>query len=86
MDKKLKFKRTREALAEYDKHSDWMDSNDVWHKSTKTVSVAFETLDRLGRAVGRAYGEDTCDINSPDTCEGCVRPSPWLRKMIGEES
>lgn len=33
-------------------------------------------LERLGEAVGAAFGEDTKSINNPDTCRGCIRPGP----------
>lgn len=76
------FTRTRAALAEYDKYSNWMDTTTAWQCTSERCIKTFAKLEELGKAVGRAYGEDTSSVNSPDTTEGCVRPNPWLRKMV----
>lgn len=76
------FTRTRAALAEYDAYSDLMDRTEYWQSSTEHVLATFGRLEYLARKVGRAFGEDTSAVNNPDMCEGCVRPSPWLRKTV----
>lgn len=61
------FSRTLEALAAYDVHD-------------RTFSVQnlpddwFEQEALLGRAVGRAYGLDTADVNRVESCEHPIRP------------
>jgi hypothetical protein len=78
----LNLKRTAEALAAWDtfQATQWWHTaqtdGDVWK------AVAIEA--RLGKAVGHAFGLDTADRNALDTCEACVRPGPWLRKLVTE--
>lgn len=52
-----------------------------------TNQMVYQHFDReakLAEAVGIAFGHDTDDINSMDTCQGCVRPGPWLRDRVAE--
>lgn len=53
-----------------------------------------DELDRLGEAVGLAFGQDTADRNNVDDCAGLVRPGPktppagarpsFVRRMVAE--
>jgi hypothetical protein len=64
--------RTVKALEEYDvfdKEFCAMDRDD-------DLVAALEKLDRLGEAVGIAFGLDTADRNSMDTCKNHIRPGP----------
>ena len=82
--------RTIAALAEYDAYNDAFHPHETQHE----VLAQFAELERLARAVGRAYGLDTSDINSPDTCEGVIRPGhkipgpgcelSFVRRMVRE--
>lgn len=79
------FSATLDALAIYDEAAasfaervDAADGNDA-------VLALFDELESLARAVGEAYGADTWDINDAETCAQCVRPGPWLRRMVGAE-
>ncbi len=82
-EQKRMFPKTRKALKLWDAHDQWMRFSDNWIKTTGTVKAAFEEQERLGRAFGRAYGEETSTVNNPEMCEGCVRPTPTIRKFIG---
>lgn len=39
-------------------------------------------LDGMARNVGHAFGLDTQNFNDMETCEMCVRPGPWLRRIL----
>jgi len=75
-----KFARTRAALKTFDEYTENVWEHAKWNN--------FDTLDaernRLARLVGRAFGEDTADVNSPDTCESCVRPGDVRRFLVHE--
>lgn len=82
------FTRTAKALADFDCQVDT-----AWatlfampvEELTDGHVYQVENIERhLGRAVGHAFGLDTADRNALDTCEGCVRPGPWLRRIIGQ--
>ena len=82
------FPHTRAALAEFDQkvNAAWdalfAMSND---ELTSGHVYQVENLERrLGKAVGHAFGLDTADRNRMATCEGLVRPGPWLRRIIQE--
>jgi hypothetical protein len=64
--------RTIAAIAAYDKFNDAFDAG----STTESALAAFAELERLERAVGRAYGLDTSDINSLYTCERIIKPGP----------
>lgn len=76
-----KFDRTRAALHVFDEYT-----KNVWERSTWN---RWQEIDkehtRLARCVGRAFGEDTIEVNSPDTCESCVTPKA-VRKFLVNES
>jgi microcystin-dependent protein len=73
-----KFANTKFVLAAYD---NFMEHG--WNvKGVWGTLFAIDERERLGRLVGRTFGNDTKDINSPETCEECVRPGEWLRKTI----
>lgn len=76
-----KFNRTRHALAVYDAFT-----VDVWEKSpwNRWQEIDKEHT-RLARLVGRAFGEETSEVNSPETCEACVTPKA-VRKFLVNES
>lgn len=62
--------RTKAAIEAYDAHDKtWREGFTLFQ-----AKVWFEEKDRLAKAVGIAYGHDTADRNSMDTCEHCVRP------------
>ena len=75
-----KFTRTRQALHAFDTYTD-----QVWQHSTCHNFEANDTeRNRLARAVGRAFGEDTSDVNNPETCAHCIRPGDVRRFLIQE--
>lgn len=85
--KPLSLGRTIEALLEYDAY---MATNPygigvdgVCDTNEQVYAVEAEE-NRLAQAVGEAFGHDTADRNSMDTCRGCVRPGPWLRGVVAE--
>ena len=82
------FTRTRAALAEFD-----LKVNAAWNalfamsndELTSGHVYQVENIERrLGKAVGHAFGLDTADRNRMSTCEGCVRPGPWLRRLVAD--
>jgi hypothetical protein len=76
-----KFARTKAALKTFDTFTE-----NVWEPSTwRNFEANDAERNRLARAVGRAFGEDTVEVNSPDTCEGCVRPGD-VRAFLVHES
>lgn len=50
------------------------------------VLEAVAKLEAAGEAVGVAFGEDTSDINSMETCRACVRPGPAVPSAGAEQS
>lgn len=75
-----KFDRTREALRVFDEYTE-----NVWVPATwKNFTEVDTERNRLARLVGRAFGEDTADVNSPDTCESCVRPGDVRKFLVNE--
>lgn len=66
--------RTRDAIRLYDFHEDsWMDSFSI-DQAIRWMNH----LERLGEAVGVAFGMDTGDRNSLATCRQCIRPGPRI--------
>lgn len=45
-------------------------------KAFDAVPYQYGENEQLARAVGRAYGLDTSDINNPADCEDLIRPGP----------
>lgn len=76
----ITFDKTREALAVFNAH----DAKLLTLTTNDEVFAWMAENDRLARAVGRAFGEDTNYINSPDICESCVRPGTWLDNTIAK--
>ena len=76
------FTKTKAALAQYDAMDDELNVLLDKRASTKTVLDYFARLEAAALAVGKAYVSDTSDINSA-CCATSVKPSPWLRRMIG---
>jgi len=68
----LDFSRTKAAIEAYDEFDVGFDEKG----SQAEVLAQFAELERLGAAVGIAFGLDTADRNSMDTCKGCIRPGP----------
>lgn len=76
------FTKTKAALAQYDAMDDELNEMLDKNASTLTVLDFFARLEAAALEVGRAYVSDTSDINSA-CCATSVKPSPWLRRMIG---
>lgn len=77
----LILKNTVEALRRYDEaDARWKAEHHRWTAEQELRALA--ELDRLGEAVGAAFGEDTKDRNNPETCQLTVRPDPWLRSLV----
>lgn len=79
-----KFNRTRAALKTFDDFTEH-----VWAKGdNRDFGRNFVKHDaereRLARLVGRAFGEDTAEVNSIATCESCVRPGDVRRFLVHE--
>ena len=61
---------------------------------TEAALLAYDAhrTEANARAVGVAYGEDTKDINDPETCASCIGPGkpkpaghpdePFVRRMV----
>lgn len=78
------FTRTRAALKTFDDFTEH-----VWAKGDnsnfgRNFAKHDAERERLARLVGRAFGEDTIEVNSPDTCESCVRPGDVRRFLVNE--
>ncbi len=71
-------KRTEEAIAAYDKHA--AEATEHWNEAStiKEVYTLLAQEERLGEAVGAAYGEDTKEFNNPATCKKEIRPGPAI--------
>lgn len=85
--------RTAQALAAYDAFD--VRYEETVEKLTPSEALAMlDELERLGAAVGRAFGQDTVDRNNPDTCADLVRPGPrnpgagsrpsFVRRMVAQ--
>ena len=71
--------RTEAAIAAYDAHDiTYMAAlaNDTGLRSCKILDDWYKESDRLAFEVGKAYGEDTKDRNSPKDCAELIRPGP----------
>jgi len=64
--------RTALAIAAYDEFDSRFD--EVVNMNTLHAVEALEKLEKLGWEVGHAFGLDTADRNSIQTCEQCIRP------------
>ena len=75
------FTKTKAALAVYDKADEKFRASSE-RLSNKKVMQALEELDTLSLAVGRAFCEETSDVNSM-SCATVAKPGEWLRRTIG---
>jgi hypothetical protein len=80
------FPHTVAALAAYDRWEAESTAAILGNPSctNEDVYAWMAEEERQGRIVGHAFWLDTADINSRDTCEGCVRPGPWLRSLVAK--
>lgn len=79
--------RTRKAVAEYDE----LDQQPIPSSNAEALEY-LKRLDDLGEAVGIAFGQDTADRNSMETCRKYVRPGKadakelsFVRKFLADE-
>ena len=72
----MKLPKTKEALRIYDEQHDALVQKMMDAKTSQGTMDAFAEIEALEEAVGVAFGEDTQDINSIETCRQCVRPGP----------
>lgn len=98
MSDKLVLTRTIKALEEYDAADAEYEKLMSRHMmvSGRDADATLKRLDRLAEAVGYAYGLDTSDRNSVETCRQCVRPGPkipapgcelsFVRRMVADAS
>lgn len=72
--------RTKKALAAYEEavETGWEALLRLPDPTDEQVFALEAMLDEMGRA----FGHDTQDFNDMETCEGCVRPGPWLHRII----
>ena len=62
---------TKAAIDAYDAFNEAFNTDGM---NNDEVLAAFAELERMAKAVGRVFGEETSDINSPVTCEQVIRP------------
>lgn len=77
--------RTIAALKAYDE----ADEGFATHShamSDEEADAMFQRLEKLGEAVGAAYGLDTADRNDPKTCAALIRPGPRVPPVGSELS
>lgn len=91
----LDLARTSAALAAYDivdaGVAELLETDEL---TDELIEKALALLEEAGEAVGAAFGEDTSDRNSVETCRGCVRPGPaepapgaelsFVRRLVAE--
>jgi hypothetical protein len=87
---KRDFTRTIAAIKAYDEFDTKFEASGT----QKEVLKKFAELERLASAVGEAFGLDTSDINSVDTCRACICPGPrvpgpgahlsFVRRMVAK--
>lgn len=76
--------RTKKALAAYEEAAKkgWEALLRNPDPTDEQVFALEALLDEMARDVGRAFGLDTSNFNDMETCEACVRPGPWLRRIL----
>jgi hypothetical protein len=74
--------RTAAALAEYDRADAALTVDALAALPSGEAEAVLAELERLAREVGLAYGLDTAPLNSVETCERCVRPGEFVRRMV----
>ena len=82
--------RTEAAIKAYDEFNESFCTDGL---TNDEVLAEFAKLETLGEAVGFAFGLDTADRNSLDTCKACIRPGhkipgpgcelSFVRRMVG---
>ena len=92
MKNNLDLSRTAAAIIAYDAFDATYDN--ATHMTCDEAIAWFDELEQLGEAVGIAFGLDTADRNSMDTCKACVRPGPkvpapgfatsFVRRMVAK--
>lgn len=92
---KLILTKTRKAVADYDLQMPILDKELSFAKTNSMCDEIILKMEKLGEAVGVAFGEDTKDRNNADTCRQCVRPGPsaaapgfelsFVRKLLLKE-
>ena len=70
------FSRTQEALRIYDEQEPILFNKVMATRIPGESGRLMDEIDKLAEAVGIAFGEDTKDINNPETCRQCIRPGP----------
>lgn len=86
--------RTARALEEYDAFEPRYSRELMAATTNEEVERLVAEEQRMGEAVGIAFGEDTKGINNPETCRKCVRPGPsvpgtgyelsFVRRMVAK--
>lgn len=83
--------RTRDAIAAYDAVDALLTTEYICLMPMGESMVALKRLDDLAELVGIAYGEDTSDVNSSDTCRKYIRPGhadsvtlSFVRRMVAD--
>jgi hypothetical protein len=86
----LNLKRTAAAIDAYDKVDGEIGKiMELVHARRGNLDELDELCaerDRLGEAVGIAYGEDTKGFNDPDTCGALIRPGRKVPPLGASES
>lgn len=82
---KHQFPLTRVAIEAYDAFDATFETA-LDEADQEKVTAWFKEQDRLGEAVGVAFGVETSDINSVETCRGCIRPGHKIPGPGCEES
>ena len=90
----MNFPRTKEALRIFDEQDPVLTQKIMDGNNKETMKV-FAELERLAENVGIAFGEDTKDINNPETCRQCIRPGhkvpvpgqelSFVRRMVAKD-
>ena len=77
-DVELDFTRTAAALDAYDLAADLfkVELNAEPMQSQAEFLAGEARIEKMGEAVGEAFGFDTQDRNSVETCRQCIRPGP----------
>lgn len=71
----MNLERTKKAIEVYDAYADDYRVQGL-AMSPEQQEIALDHLERLGEAVGEAYGMDTAGQNDPQTCKDLIRPGP----------
>lgn len=88
----LSLARTAHAIDVYDAYDEYYAKVAPTATGDRCLTMLAK-LEQLGEAVGIAFGHDTADRNSMDTCRQCVRPGSknppagfdnpcWIRRLV----